>query len=100
MPNKEQYKKLKDAGVFCTQAYKIKTREYAKKYAINNRQKIRIKNKLWYQKNKNTNSYKERKRRWKANNKDKIKSYYVKCSNNFDLLENRKKYFKEYRKKK
>ena len=31
MPNKEQYKKLKDAGVIYTQVYKIKKKESNKK---------------------------------------------------------------------
>jgi hypothetical protein len=104
MPNKEQYKKLKDAGVIYTQVYKIKKRESTKKYSINNIEKIKVKNKLYYQKIKDTNSYKERVKKnwkkWKDNNRDKLKSYYrsyyIKHLNDSDWSENRKKYLKKY----
>jgi hypothetical protein len=82
MPNKEQYKKLKDAGVFYTQAYKIKKKESDKKYSINNSEKIKIKKQLYYQKIKNTKHYKEQSKIW--------------CRN-YGQTPKRKAYLKKYR---
>ena len=98
MPNKEQYKKLKDAGVFCTQAYKIKTREYDKKYRINNSEKIKIRKQLYYQKIKDTKHYKEKcKILWKKYEQTPKRKAYLKkyrLKNKEIIKEKRISYYK------
>jgi len=59
MPSKEYYLKNKHTEIF-----KNKKKESDKKYRLKNIEKLKISKKLYYQKVKNTESHKEKRRAW------------------------------------